>query len=371
MLAHVRAEWTLLLAVITVALFFAFGSSWFPHLSNPVWFTVISIWLFVVILLGALAVVRHAEALAVRLGEPLGTLILTLSVIGIEVAMIAAVMASGKGNPTLARDAMYAVLMIVMNGLIGLALLVGALRYREQVYNFLGANAFLAVIVPLAVLGLVLPNYTRSSPGPTLSSAHSIFLIVMSIVLYGTFLAIQTSRHRSYFEESAQNAESSNDDPTHESHGPVHSPAYHTPLLLLYLLLVVLLAKKIAVPIDYGIETLHAPAALGGFLVSVIVLSPESVSAIRAALANRLQRCVNLLLGSVLASIGLTIPAALLIGFFTHQTIILGLAPGEMTLLLLTLGVSTITFAGTRTNALLGAVHLLLFLAYVMLIFDR
>jgi Ca2+:H+ antiporter len=366
-----RAEWILPLALATAGLFLAFGGNWLADLTNVSWFAIVALWLFVTILLAALAVVRHAEGLATLLGEPLGTLVLTLSVIGIEVAMISAVMAGGHGSPTLARDAMFAVIMIVMNGLVGVSLLVGGLRYHEQTYNFFGANAFLAVIVPLAVLGLVLPNFTVSSPGATVSPPHATFLILMSVVLYGIFLAIQTSRHRDYFLEENSPATSGGDQAASHSEGhEVRSVAYHTPWLLAYLILVVLLAKKIAVPINYGIEVLHAPAALGGLLVSIIVLSPESVSAVRAALHNRLQRCVNLLLGSVLASISLTIPAALTIGFMTGQTIVLGLDAADMTLLVLTLAVSMLTFAGTHTNALLGAVHLLLFFTYLMLVFQ-
>jgi Ca2+:H+ antiporter len=367
-----RSEWNLPVALLTAALFLTLGKGWLVDLTDPVWMTLVSLWLFAAVLLAALAVVRHAEGLATLLGEPLGTLLLTLSVIGIEVAMISAVMASGHGNPTLARDAMFAVIMIVMNGMVGLVLIVGGLRYHEQYYNFFGANAFLAVIVPLAGLGLILPNFTHSSPGPTLSVLHAGFLILMSVALYGIFLAIQTSRHRNYFLENSRvgipNVHSS---PPHESEHEVRTPAYHAPFLMAYLVLVVLLAKKIAIPINYGIEVLHAPAALGGLIVSVIVLLPESMSAIRATLDNRMQRCVNLLLGSVLASISLTIPAALTIGFMTGQTIILGLDPADMTLLVLTLGVSVLTFSGTHTNALLGAVHLVLFLAYLMLILDQ
>jgi Ca2+:H+ antiporter len=257
--------------------------------------------------------------------------------------------------------------MIVLNGMVGLSLLVGGLRYREQTYNLRGANAFLAVIVPLAVLGLVLPNFTQSSPGPTLSPLQAVFLIVMSIGLYGVFLAIQNVRHRDYFQPPASDADI---DVGHADH-EVRSVAYHTPLLLIYLVPIVLLAKQIALPINYGIHVLRAPPALGGFLVSVLVLSPESLSAVRAALANQLQRSVNLLLGSVLASIGLTIPAVLTIGFITDQTVILGLDPVDMTLLLLTLVLSLMTFASARTNVLLGAVHLLLFLSYLMLIFEK
>jgi Ca2+:H+ antiporter len=354
-----------------MGLFLAFGQGWLADLSSPGWFALMLAWLFGTVLLSVLAVVRHAESLAVILGEPLGTLVLTLSVIGVEVMVIASVMSAGPGNVSMARDAMFAVIMIVLNGMVGLCLLAGGLRYREQSYNLQGANAFLAVIVPLAVLGLILPDFTVSSPGPTLSPMHSIFLIVMSVGLYGVFLAIQTSRHREYFVEIEQMDQNGGAGPEQHNSHEVHSISYHVVLLLVHLLTVVIVAKKLAVPIDYGIHVLNAPPALGGFLVSVLVLSPESVASVRAALANQLQRSVNLLLGSVLASISLTIPAALTIGFVMGQTIVLGLDPVDIVLLVLTLGVSTLTFASARTNVLLGAVHLLLFLAYLMLIFEK
>jgi Ca2+:H+ antiporter len=367
----VRGEWELVFSAVTAGLFLTIGSHWLEDLSQPAWFALVMVWLFFAILSSALAVVRHAEHLADRLGEPLGTLLLTLSVIGIEVMMIAAVMSTGHGNESLARDAMFAVIQIVLNGMVGLCLLLGGLRYHEQAYNLQGANAFLAVIVPLAVLDLVLPNFTQSSPGPTLSPLHSAFFIMISIALYGVFLAIQTSRHREYFigppvAEPAQNNSSAG-----HAGGEAHSAVYHGLFLPVYLVFVVILAEKIAVPIDYGIHVLQAPAALGGFLVSVLVLCPESVAAVRAALTNQLQRSVNLLLGSVLASISLTIPAALTIGIVTHQTVVLGLDAVDMVLLVLTLGVSTLTFASPRTNVLLGAVHLILFVAYLMLVFEK
>lgn len=371
LLTFLRREWVLPFSLLTMGLFLAFGPAWLSDLSQPGWFAVMLAWLFAAILLSAIAVVRHAESLAVTLGEPLGTLVLTLAVIGIEAMMIGSVMAAGPGNVALARDAMFAVIMIVLNGMVGMCLLLGGLRYREQTYNLQGANAFLAVIVPLAVLGLVLPNFTVSSPGPTFSPLHSTFLILMSIGLYGVFLAIQTRRHREYFvQPTAADQSSGHDEGEHHSH-EVGSVAYHAPLLLAYLVPVVVLAKKIAVPIDYGIHVLHAPPTLGGFLVSALVLSPESVASVRAALANQLQRSVNLLLGSVLASISLTIPAALTIGFLMGQTIVLGLDAVDMILLLLTLGVSTLTFVSARTNILQGAVHLLLFLAYLILMFEK
>jgi Ca2+:H+ antiporter len=365
-----RREWPLALSFLTAGLFLAFGSGWLADLSNPFWFDFVFAWLFGVILLSAFAVVRHAECLAVKLGEPLGTLVLTLSVTGIEVMMIAAVMASGHGSSSMARDAMFAVVMIVLNGMVGLALLLGGLRYHEQTYNLQGANAYLAVIVPLAVLGLVLPSFTTSSPGPTFSTPQAAFLSVMSVGLYAIFLTIQTVRHRDYFvAPGAAEAGGSHG----EAHGDleVRSVAYHAPLLFAYLLPLVLLSKMLAIPINHGIAVLNAPPMLGGFLVAVLILSPESVGATRAALANQLQRSVNILLGSVLATISLTILAVLTIAFFTDQTVTLGLDPVDMTLLLLTLVVAMLTFASPRTNVLLGAVHLLLFLAYLMLIFER
>ena len=371
LLGLARREWPLLVSLATTGLFLGFGKHWLADLSQPAWFAFVLAWLFGAILLSALAVVRHAESLAVRLGEPVGTLILTLSVVGIETMMIGAVMSTGHGNVTLARDAMFAVIMIVLNGLVGLCLLLGGLRFREQAYNLQGTNAFLAVIVPLAVLGLVLPDFTASAPGPTFSPLHSTFLIVMSVGLYGVFLAIQTSRHRDYFLPLATAGQSGSDDTGAHHEHEVRSAAFHAPLLLAYLAPTVILAEQIAVPIDYGIHVLRAPPSLGGVLVSVLVLFPESVAAVRAALSNQLQRSVNLLFGSVLASISLTVPAALTVGFVTDQTVVLGLDAVDTVLLLLTLAVTVLTFSSVRTNVLLGAVHLLLFLAYVMLIFER
>jgi Ca2+:H+ antiporter len=370
-----RREWLLGAAFATTALFLLFGKSWLADLSNPLWFALMLIWLFGVIMGSAFAVVHHAESLAVRLGEPLGTLVLTLSVIGIEVMMISAVMLTGEGKPALARDTMFGIVMIVLNGMVGISLLLGGLRHREQSYNLQGANAFLTLIVPLTVLGLVLPNFTKASAGPTLSTFQSVFLAIMSIGIYSLFLIIQNWRHREYFMRPAHGVaieqQWETGAPSHAAHGETNSLAYHGGLLVLYLLPLVVLAKKIALPIDHGIEVLHAPLALGGFLVAALILSPESLSATRAALANDLQRSINILLGSVLASIGLTIPAVLTIGLVTGKTVILGLDPADSLLLVLTLAVCALTFTSNRTNVLLGAVHLLLFLAYLMLIFEH
>lgn len=357
------AEWPLLPIVATTALFLLFGKGWLADLSNAVWLGLMFGWLFCVILWSAIRVVHHAECLAEKLGEPYGTLILTLSVITIEVMMIATLMLHGGNNPGLARDTMFAVVMIVLNGLVGLSLLVGALRYREQQYNLQGANAYLSVIVPLAVLALVLPDYTISTAEPSLSGFQAAFLVVMTLALYGTFLTIQTVRHTAYF-----TLRDTADDDTHGALA-LGSLPYHAVLLLAYMLPVVLLAKKIAVPIEYGTETLGLPAALGGFIVAALVLTPEGIGGIEAALRNRLQRSVNIFLGSALATIGLTVPAVLTVSLVTGAQVELGLQNADLVLLLLTLVVSVITFSASRTYLLQGMVHLILFLAYVMLIF--
>lgn len=365
-------EWSLIISLLTSLLFLIFGGDWLADLSNPVWFAFILIWLFAVSLFSAFAIVRHAESLATILGEPLGTLILTLSVIGVEVLMISAVMLTGKDNPTIARDTMFSVVMILLGGMTGISLLLGGLKHHEQTYNLQGANAYLALIIPLAVLGLVLPNFTTASAGPTLSPFQSIFTSLMSVSIYAIFLGVQTSRHREYFispDDTAAPENVLNDVQLHGEH-EVKTTPYHALFLLAYILPLVVLAKQLAVPLDYGIRTLGAPEIFGGFLVAILILSPEAMSAVKAAVRNQLQRSVNILLGSVLATIGLTIPAVLIIGLIMGKTIFLGLSAVNTILLLLLLALSTITFSNNRTNVLLGAVHILLFLAYLMLIFE-
>lgn len=357
-------EKTLILSLITTILFFLFGEGWISDLSNSMWFAFISLWLFSVILLSAFAIVRHAESLAELLGEPLGTLILTLSVIGIEVAMISAVMLTGEDKPTLARDTMFAVVMIVLNGMVGISLLLGGWRHYEQEYNINGANAFLALIVPLSVLGLVLPTFTRTTDTPTFSPFQAVFITIMSIGLYVVFLFIQNRRHKEFFVSTETGAEEVHHD------FKIHNVPYHFAFLAAFLLPLVFLAKKLAVPVDYGTQKFGAPLALGGFLIAVLILSPEAMSAIKAAVRNDLQRSINLSLGSVLATIGLTIPAVLTIGLITGKTVVLGLNSADTVLLVLSLILSTLTFTHERTNILLGAVHLLLFLAYLMLLFE-
>lgn len=366
--ALLRQEWPLLVSVLSMMLFIAFGKGWLADLSSPAWYAFMLAWLLAVILMSAFAIVRHAESLASILGEPLGTLVLTLSIIGVEVLMISAVMLSGDGNPTMARNTMTSVIMILLGGMAGLSLLLGGLRHSEQSYNLQGAQAFLALIIPLAVLGLIVPNFTTTTASDTLSPFQSIFLSVMSLGIYGIFLAVQTSRHSTYFIAPFDGTGIA-DDFMHDTH-QTYTVANHATLLVLYILPMVVLAKQLAKPLEFGTDVLGAPEVLSGFLVAILILAPEAMSAVKAAKRNQLQRSINILLGSVLATIGLTIPAVLMIGLFTGNTIVLGLSPVNTILLVLLLSVSTITFSNSRTNVLLGAVHLLIFSAYVMLMFE-
>ncbi|WP_298982060.1 calcium:proton antiporter [uncultured Roseibium sp.] len=322
--------------------------------------------IFVVVMWCAFSVVRHAECLATLLGEPYGTLILTLAVIGIEVALIVAIMLSGDAAPTMARDTMFSVVMIVMNGLIGICLLVGGLQHKNQSYNLEGAKAFLSVLVPLAIFALVLPRFTHSAPGGELSPLQAGFEVVMSLMLYGVFLAIQTVTHSDIFSQP-----DALEDGDHGHHGiVVRSMPFHIVGLLGALLPIILLSKKLALYVEFGIDGLGAPIALSGFIVAALVLMPEGLSALQAAKENMLQRAVNICLGSAVATIGLTVPAVLFVGYYTGHTVELGLESAEIVLLSLTLFVSLLTFGSRTTNYLLGAVHLALFAAYVMMIFD-
>ena len=361
----IRAEFPLLVGLGTIAIFLVAGSDLNELTTRALPLLGVFVWLFAVILWSAMCVVRHADCLAIKLGEPYGTLILTLSAISIEVVMISTAMLHGANNPTLGRDAIFAVIMIALNGLVGLSLMLGGLRYREQHYNIQGVNAYLNVIMALAVLGLVLPNFTTSTSGPTFSTEQGIFFATVSLLLYAVFLLIQTLRHRGYFLDVKETA---------TKHSPHHlarvrSTGFHALMLLLYLATVIFLAEKFAVPLDNSIEQFHMPQAFGGAVIAALVLSPEGLGGITASLHNQLQRSINILFGSVLATIGLTIPAVLMIGLLTKRSVSLGLQGGTLPLLLLTLAVSVVTFTSRKTNVLQGCIHLLLFAVFVLLIF--
>lgn len=320
--------------------------------------------IFIVMLSSVSATVKFADKLAERLGEPLGTLVLTLSSTCIEVSLMLRIMFSGEENHAMLRDTVFAALMITLNGVTGLALVSGGLLHREQSFNLRGALSFLQLIVPLSMLMLIMPNYTVSSPGPTLEPTQSVFLGILCAVVYALFLKLQTGRHRAYFSLASTAEVAVKQKHPHSRAGTIKISLG----LIASILPVVLLSEWLAHIIDFGIEELHAPGALGGVIIASLVLFPETVSAIRSALANHMQRSINICLGSALSTIGLTVPTVIIAsGWFDHP-LILGLSGANTTLLQASLLIAVLTFVSGAANLLQGVVHLMLFLGYLIFI---
>ena len=366
LLNAVRQEAGLIAGLATLTAFFVFGGGWLSSMSGWVTPLLYFCWLFPVMLWLSFGVVHHADCLAIKLGEPYGTLILTLSVISIEVVMISAVMLNGEQNPELGRDMMFAVLMIALNGLVGLSLLCGGIRHLEQAHNLQGANTFLLVLIPMAMISLILPNFTQSSEPGTYSTTQMVFAGLTSAGLYGSFLVMQTLRHRGFFMSPG---ESSGDEHAHDDIA-VHSVGFHVALLVANMLPIVLLSKSMAQVIDFQVAVFAAPAALGGVVIALLVLAPEGLAAIKSAVSDRLQRSINICLGSAIATIGLTVPAILVIGLVTGQKVVLGLDPVDSLILVTTILTAMVTFSSSKTNIIHGIVHLILFLAYITMVFD-
>jgi Ca2+:H+ antiporter len=323
--------------------------------------------LFAAVLLAILfgtvfAAVHHAEVIAERIGEPYGTLLLTLAVTIIEVALIETMMLGETPVPALARDTVFAVVMIVCNGLVGLCIFIGGLRYREQDVQVTGANLYLSVLFVLATITLILPNYTLTTPGPLYSAGQLGFVSLVTLMLYGVFLYTQTIRHRDYFISQGTDA-------TETAHISNRTLVLSIALLLISLLAVVLLAKKFSLVVDVVTAMIGAPPAFAGVLVALLILLPESVAAVAAARKNDLQKSINLALGSSLATIGLTIPAVAIVVYAFDKQMLLGLNAQGMVLLLLTFFLSMLTFGTGRTNILFGLVHMLVFAVFVFLVF--
>jgi len=309
------------------------------------------------------AAVHHAEVVALRVGEPFGTLVLALAVTTIEVALIVSMMiAGGSDTAGLARDTLFAAVMIVCNGIIGMCLLAGGLRHHEQGFQMRGANAALSVLIALTALTLILPNVTTTTPGPTFSRSQLIFAAIVSLILYGSFLFVQTVRHRDYFLPMDEDGEEAHVPPP-----PNRIALVSAGLLVGSLIVIVALAKALTPAVEHGIEAVGAPKSVVGIIIAGLVLLPESLAAYRAATVNRLQTSVNLALGSALASIGLTIPAVASISLLLGNPLALGLDPKEEVLLAMTLVVSILTFGTGRTTVLQGVVHLIIFTVFLFL----
>jgi Ca2+:H+ antiporter len=355
-----RSAWIFpALAVLLFAGATAFGFTFTPSPAGLVFAVVLLAVLFGTVF----AAVHHAEVIAERIGEPYGTLLLTLAVTVIEVALIATIMLGEKEVPTLARDTVFAVIMIVCNGLVGVCIFIGGLRYREQDFQVTGANLYLSVLFVLATITLIMPNYTLTTPGPMYSAAQLGFVSVVTVILYGVFLYTQTMRHRDYFIGGSAGAADG------ELQLSSRMLALTIVLLLVSLLAVVLLAKKFSLVVDAATALIGAPPAFAGVLVALLILLPESVAAISAARKNDLQKSINLALGSSLATIGLTIPAVAVAAYALDKQLVLGLNAPAMVLLLLTFVLSMLTFGTGRTNILFGLVHLVVFAVFVFLVF--
>jgi Ca2+:H+ antiporter len=355
-----RTAWLFpVLSVIFFAVATALGITFTPSAAGLVFAVVLLIILFGTVF----AAVHHAEVIAQKIGEPYGTLLLTLAVTIIEVALIATIMLGEKPVPTLARDTVFAVVMIVCNGLVGVCILIGGLRYREQDVQVTGSSLYLSVLSVLATITLIMPNYTLTTPGPSYSAAQLGFVSVVTVILYGVFLYTQTIRHRDYFINQSDDA---GDDTTQASRRTLMLSLV---LLLVSLVAVVLLAKKFSLVVDAGTALIGAPPAFAGVLVALLILLPESVAAIAAARKNDLQKSINLALGSSLATIGLTIPAVAVAAYALDKQLVLGLDAQAMVLLLLTFVLSMLTFGTGRTNILFGLVHMVVFAVFVFLVF--
>ena len=323
--------------------------------------------LMAVLLIAAVILAVHqAEVIAHKTGEPFGTLVLALCVTIIEVALIVSIMLSAdEEGAVIARDAVFATIMIVMNGIIGISIFLGGLRHRVLSFRIEGSNSSLTVLIALAVLTLVMPNFTTTTLGPTFSDSQLIFAGVMSLVLYATYVFVQTIRHRDYFLQQRE-VESAN--PISHASPPSNTKTLISGILLLIsLILVVLLAKALSPSIELAIDEMGAPRAVVGIAIALLVLLPEGVAATRAAINNRLQTSLNLSLGSALASIGLTIPAVAFVSIVFDLPISLGVDALGMTFLGLTFLLSILTIAVGRATILQGAVHLVVFAAYLFL----
>jgi Ca2+:H+ antiporter len=311
-----------------------------------------------------LAAVHHAEVIAHRVGEPFGTLVLALAVTVIEVALIVSMMvAGGPDKAALPHDTIYSTVMIICNGVVGLCLVMGGMRHREQVFRIEGTSTSLATLMAVATLTLVLPSFTTSTPGPTYTTSQLAFASAMSLLLWALFVFVQTVRHRDYFLPEAGAA-----DADAHARPPSAGRAWASlGLLLVALVSVVGLAKVLSPSIEAALAVAGAPPAVLGIAIAILVLLPETLAAVNAARANRLQTSLNLAYGSALASIGLTIPVVAVASVWLGMPLALGSTPKEIVLLTLTFLVSVVTHASGRTHAMLGAVHLVVFAAFLFL----
>jgi len=322
----------------------------------------VAVVLAVALVAAVLAAVHHAEVVALRVGEPFGAILLALAVTVIELGLIVSIMLGDQPEPTLMRDTIHAVVVLVLHGIAGLCIVVGAVRHREQEFRIQGAQAYLIVLLPMVAITLVLPNFTTSAPGPYYTGAQLAFASVACLLLWLAFTFVQTVRHREHFLPNQPASAAPAARPT------ARLTAASLGLLLVALVAVVLLAKGVSPFIQAAVAGLGAPPALVGVIVAAIVLLPEGMTAVRAARDDQLQTSINLALGSGVASIGLTVPIVSLVAWWTGSPMALGVTPGGAVLLALSFMMALITYGTGRASLLSGLVHLILLATWLFLI---
>ena len=356
-------EYALLLAITVIAFDLFFGST-----KSTLFLILINLISLVAILYSAFSVVRHADIFAHRLGEPYGSLILSLSVVILEVSLITAVMSSSPGvgengvDPyaTLMRDTLYSLIMLVISGFVGISLLLGGRKFKTQHVNLGGVTQYTTAIIPLVLVVLILPSFM---PGGTFSKGQLIVVAFLSAVLYAVFLVIQTRTHQNLFIYDHEDQ-----DENHEGIPSPHSNLWHGIWLVIHLISVVAITKVDSAPLESLLDNLNAPKTLTGLIVAILIFAPEGLGAMRAVLNNKLQRAVNMYFGSVLATISLTVPAVVIISLLTGHQIVLGLPITDVVLLAGLFVLCQATFDSGRTNKVDGVAHLVIFGAFLMLL---
>ncbi|WP_316778030.1 hypothetical protein [Pedobacter antarcticus] len=368
---------------LIVGLFMVFGHTLLGESMSSATAVVAFLILLLTIVGAAFGVVKEADELAHKLGEPYGTLILTLSIVSIEVILISAVMLGPGEFPTIGKDSIFSVMMIIMNLVIGLCILLGGLKYGEQEYNAQGAMSYLGMIIMLGSIGMMLPNFIEGAGNGVFSNTQAIVLSSLIIILYGFFLLLQMKGYRHLYIQPKKGsmeipfAERNNDlltvsavtvgEPSKSNKNEI---LIRSVVLIATILPIVLLSHNMATVVDYGIKAANLPPLLGGVLIAIIVFTPESMTAVKAALNNEFQRAINLCHGAFVSTVGLTVPSVLIVGLITGKTVLFGLTATEMILFVVTLLLSLMTFLGKRTTPMVGIMHLVLFLVFIMLIFN-
>ena len=363
---------------IVVVIFLLGGNNILNSEMSAITATVAFIILIATIIGAAFGVVKEADALAAKLGEPYGTLILTLSIVSIEVILISSVMLGPGEVSTIGKDSIFSVMMIIMNLVMGLCMLLGGLKYGEQEYNAQGTMSYLSMIIMLGGISFLLPNFIIGAGGGAFSFLQALVISILIIVLYGLFLTFQTKGYSHLYIQPNKGQmeilfndknQTKNTVATSNKTNDKKELVTRTIILILMILPIVLLSHFMATVVDYGITAASLPKQLGGLLIAIIVFTPESMTAIKAALNNEFQRAINLCHGAFVSTVGLSVPAVLIIGLISDKTVLFGLTPTETILFIITLLLSITSFLGKRTTPFTGFMHLILFVVFVLLIF--